>query len=110
MVYAVLMYNFMRNEWAHVRDNPKVQFHKELIEEDEEDFIHEQKENYRTAQRKRRLEARKYLDEYREEKLAALSEEKRQKYADRKKAARLNMIFDEEVIFCNALMHQTKPL
>jgi len=50
------------------------------------------------------------LDEYREEKLAALSEEKRQKYADRKKAARLNMIFDEEVIFCNALMHQTKPL
>jgi hypothetical protein len=42
--------------------------------------------------------------------MAKFGEEKRKKYTDRKKAARLNMIFDEEVIFCNALMHQTKPL
>ena len=39
MLYLILTYTFMLNEWAHIRDNPKIQYHKDLIKEDEDEFV-----------------------------------------------------------------------
>ena len=40
------MYNFMINENAHIRDNPKIQYHLEMIKGEEEEFIADRKEMF----------------------------------------------------------------
>ena len=41
------MYNFMINENAHIRDNPKIQYHLEKLKEEEEEFIADIRDTYK---------------------------------------------------------------
>lgn len=110
LIYAVLMYNFMLNEWAHIRDNPKVQYHKERIKEEEDNFITEQRESYKKLQKKRRLEKRAYLRQARDEKLMKMEEKKRKTHVAKHERIRMNMMLEEELKFQQALKIQSKPL
>ena len=72
ILYGILLVLFMLNEHAHVRDNPKLQYHLARIKDEELDFVTErrhafqkakkakkanksQSRNYRTAVLKKRL-------------------------------------------------------
>ena len=49
LVYGVLIYLFTLNEHAHIRDNPRVQYHLARIKEAEDDFVADRREAYRKA-------------------------------------------------------------
>ena len=57
------MYNFMINENAHIRDNPKVQYHLKMLKAEDEEFIADRREMYEEMQKKDRKERNEYLKE-----------------------------------------------
>lgn len=59
--------------------NKEIQWHKEEMKKEENEFKREMKGRFKEAQRKRRLERRKTLMRYRENELNALDPEARQK-------------------------------
>ena len=41
------MYKFMLNDWVHVHDNPKVLYHMQRINEEEDDFVDDRRQAYK---------------------------------------------------------------
>ena len=63
-VYTICMYYFMLNEYSHVKNNPKVQYHLKMIKEDDAEFEQEQKGLYQKTRRKQSKASRGKLKDY----------------------------------------------
>lgn len=110
LLYAFLMYLFMINEHAHIRDNPKIQYHLDQLKDEENEFVADRREAYVQMMKKDRRERNEYLKGQKEKKLLKMTEERRNKHIEKHKKRRRYMMLEEEMKFQQALKAQSRPL
>ena len=97
-------------EHAHITSNPEIQWHLKQIKEEEKEFEDEVKVRYLAEQRKRRIKRRAYMKEYKQEKLAELDPEEREKKVERERKRKEDRVLHEQMLYQQVCAHQAREL
>lgn len=89
----------MLNDHAHVRDNPKIQYHLARIKEEEDEFITDRREAYAKGVKGDKAKRRQRLRMELEKKLQKLKPEERDLLKEKHEKKLKLMILDEEIKF-----------
>lgn len=98
-MYGLMIYLFTLNEHAHIRDNPKVQYHLSMLKEEEDDFITDRREAYSSMVKNDKAKRRKRLRLELEKKLQKLKPEEQDSLVEKHDKKRRLIMLEEEIKF-----------
>lgn len=102
-ILAILIFVFLQREHVHITTNPEVQWHLKHIKKEEEELKEFGRKRFKEEQAKNRHKRREYDLEYRQEELAKLSPEERQRKEDKRAKKKEYQLMKEQDLYNQVL-------